>query len=179
MNDISANIPNDNKPKLRIKWTDDEIKFVVDKQREGFSAGVIAKMMTELGMRADCTPITRNAVVSVWQRHREKLVSINQLQIKTRLKRTIKKIEETEEEIPVVFEPSFHIEERMNELVVESVEPKKMTIETLKEGCCRFPFNDPRNEDFYYCGEPVDYSRGRSYCKFHYKICYMPPENRR
>ena len=177
MSEETVNTTNDNKPALRIKWTDEEIQFVIEKQKEGMSCGVIAKIMNELGMRSDCAPVTRNAVVGVWDRHREKLTKEDDLQSKTKLKKKAKKKEKPESTVGVIFEPSHHIEENMNKMIFnhESTEPR-MTIENLRDKCCKFPFNDPRTEDFFYCGEPVDYRFGRSYCEFHYKVCYQPSE---
>ncbi len=179
MSEETVNTANDNKPVLRIKWTDEEIQFVIEKQKEGLSCGVIAKLMNELGMRSDCAPVTRNAVVGVWDRHREKLTKENDLQSKTRLSKTVKKKETSKPPAGFVFEPSLHIEKRMNDMKAPDSSNERMTIENVRDRCCKFPFNDPRTEDFYYCGEPIDYGRGRSYCKFHYEVCYQPPENRR
>jgi hypothetical protein len=187
--------PNDNKPVLRIKWTEEEIQFVIDKQKEGLSCGVIAKLMNKLGMRSDCAPVTRNAVVGVWDRHRSKLTKENELQTKTVLKKSHKKkdgpksfvgslfkpnhhVEQPKSFAGVIFEPSHHIEQRMNELKVSEVSNERMTMENVRDRCCKFPFNDPRTEDFFYCGEPIDYRLGRSYCTYHYKICYQAVERR-
>lgn len=163
---------------LRIKWTEEEIQFVIDKQKEGLSCGVIAKLMNKLGMRSDCAPVTRNAVVGVWDRHRSKLTKENELQTKTVLKKSHKKKEEPKSFVGVIFEPSHHIEQRMNELKVSETPNERMTMENIRDRCCKFPFNDPRTEDFFYCGEPIDYRLGRSYCTYHYKICYQAVERR-
>lgn len=45
----------------------------------------------------------------------------------------------------------------------------------LGPGDCRFPVNDPRNDDFGFCGAP---KAGRSYCEYHHRLCYRPPEVR-
>lgn len=34
---------------------------------------------------------------------------------------------------------------------------------------CRFPYGDPREDNFHYCQEPQSHG---SYCAYHYSICY-------
>lgn len=47
------------------------------------------------------------------------------------------------------------------------VEQRKTFAEVLNHHC-HWPFNDPREPDFYYCGDPsADLLAGRPYCEFH------------
>lgn len=43
---------------------------------------------------------------------------------------------------------------------------------TLTERMCRWPFGDPKNPDFYFCGRAVDVSV--TYCAEHRAIAYAP-----
>lgn len=50
------------------------------------------------------------------------------------------------------------------------VEQRK-TLLTLTNETCRWPFNDPCEPDFYYCGDPsADLNEGRPYCEFHAQL---------
>lgn len=48
----------------------------------------------------------------------------------------------------------------------------------LEPGACHFPINDPRNADFGFCGAPK-WESSRSYCEYHHRLCYRPPEQRK
>lgn len=39
-------------------------------------------------------------------------------------------------------------------------------------GCCVFPFGDPRNPDFHFCGERAE--PGGPYCYGHHRVAYRP-----
>lgn len=168
---------------LRSFWTDEEVEFVVQCQKDGYSAGVTATMINDSPLRKDCAPVTRNAVIGVWNRNKEKLAPKEKIEKKPGLKREmIQKKLEIEEKLDrekkfekFIYPPSFHLAEHMDKLFAPTKlsEREKMTIFNLKDGKCRFPFDDPRTENFHYCGEPVDYNKGRSYCSFHYRVCYQ------
>jgi GcrA cell cycle regulator len=168
----------ENKPVYRIKWTQEEIDFVIQAHADGYSAGATAKLMTELGMRSDCAPLTRNMIVGVWDRHRDKLTARPDKIV--RLPKIVSPKEPKENRVPnKPNPPNFQYLQRMDTLkATESEDDGRVTIVDLKNRQCRFPFGDPRNDDFHYCAEPIDYAKGRSYCKFHYAICYVPPERR-
>lgn len=40
-----------------------------------------------------------------------------------------------------------------------------MSMEDLKAGMCRWPFGDPEDKNFHFCGNPCDYAL--SYCEEH------------
>lgn len=43
---------------------------------------------------------------------------------------------------------------------------------------CRYPFGDPLEEDFHFCGEPT-HKPGASYCAKHHELCYLSGERLR
>ena len=142
--------------------------------KEGKSAGVIAKEMTDAGMRADCNPITRNAIIGIWTRNKE-LLREEQSGTKPKKKRLPKVVTKKSfrfERLDAPLPPSMHLIESLDNYKVPEPTNDRTTILTLKNNQCRFPFDDPRSENFHYCGEPVDYRLGRSYCTFHHRVCY-------
>jgi GcrA cell cycle regulator len=42
----------------------------------------------------------------------------------------------------------------------------------LKGGMCRWPFGDPVEEDFHFCGNPSEHSL--SYCQEHMALAHAP-----
>ena len=70
---------------------------------------------------------------------------------------------------------------KMLGLVLPGVEPeikpvaREPIIEIVEEvyvpAGCRWPFGDPREADFRFCGEPVEL--GKSYCPTHQKLAYV------
>lgn len=57
--------------------------------------------------------------------------------------------------------------------------PEASMISTLdlKANHCRFPIGDPRKPGFGYCGA-TKWDHSRSYCEFHHRLCWRPPEKR-
>lgn len=57
--------------------------------------------------------------------------------------------------------------------------PEASMISTLdlKANHCRFPIGDPRQPGFGYCGA-TKWDHSRSYCEFHHRLCWRPPEKR-
>lgn len=141
------------------KWTKEEIDLCLDMLKAGFSAGVAMKELNEKGIRADCGGVTRNAVISVWHRYsgapRSKVPRIN-LNLKNKTK--AKDIALRKANLEPVVVPEDGIE-----------------FDQLFAGACRFPYGEGTETPLRYCGHPVDYSKGASYCSMHYALCYHPP----
>ena len=53
---------------------------------------------------------------------------------------------------------------------------KLKTMEHLEPGDCRWPFGDPRQEGFHFCG--AEQAPGRPYCIAHWSLSFMPPKSR-
>ena len=53
---------------------------------------------------------------------------------------------------------------------------RRLSFQEIGRAACRWPFGDPGNGDFAYCGlEPAD---GRPYCAGHCRMAYRPPSAR-
>lgn len=152
---------------LRLTWTEDELNYVFSALAEGKSAGVIARDMTKAGMRSDCGPITRNAVVGIWNRYPE------------RRKLCPKKSKKKE----VIPNPSYETRAEQAKRTVKAlkISPPIMipedgiTFDDLKNDSCRFIYGDLPSQNIRYCGHPIDFNKGRSLCAMHYALCYVPP----
>lgn len=142
---------------LRKLWTEEEIAFTLECLKAGMSASVTAATMNAKGMRADCAPVTRNAIVGVWNRNDK--YRGNHFEIPKQKIRLKKKIQES-------------IAKNKKRNYVN--EGNGISFFSLKEGVCRFPYGDPDLEQLRYCGDPVDYTKGRAYCAMHYRVCYQP-----
>jgi GcrA cell cycle regulator len=70
-------------------------------------------------------------------------------------------VEETYTERPVLFEPP--------------IEQRKSLMQ-LTNKTCRFPFGDPTEPDFYFCG---GHTEELPYCAAHARIAYKPLQERR
>ena len=53
---------------------------------------------------------------------------------------------------------------------------ERKTLRTLKGNECRWPYGDPRQVDFYYCGKPK--VAGHPYCEFHMRRAFQPSRPR-
>lgn len=75
------------------------------------------------------------------------------------------------------YRPAKTVSERRAESPAELLPPlvledgEHVTLLTLVSGMCKFPYNDPRDSDFHYCGHPAN---GRVYCAAHESVCFQP-----
>jgi GcrA cell cycle regulator len=66
----------------------------------------------------------------------------------------------------------------MTEVVMmAAAEPRLVSTLNLKPDDCRFPIGDPRQPGFGFCGA-TKWDRSRSYCEYHHRLCWRPPEKR-
>jgi GcrA cell cycle regulator len=54
---------------------------------------------------------------------------------------------------------------------------KIITMIKLTGGMCRWPFGDPKDKDFHFCGHASDYTL--SYCEEHMVMAHAPDNRRR
>ena len=54
----------------------------------------------------------------------------------------------------------------------EPVAVPGITIANVRDGQCRWPFEDPLTEVFHFCGQPCALTQ--SYCDFHTGIAFIP-----
>ena len=65
---------------------------------------------------------------------------------------------------------------RGGDLVIPPQE--RRTLRALTRNECRWPYGDPRQKDFYYCGKPKVAGQGHPYCEFHERRAYQPSRPR-
>ena len=69
---------------------------------------------------------------------------------------------------------SMPLPARGDDLVI--LKKDRRTLGSLKRHECRWPYGDPRQEDFYFCGKP---RMGHSpYCEFHKRRAFQPTRPR-
>lgn len=67
-------------------------------------------------------------------------------------------------------------------VVLSDLEPVRIetgmyvTVETINESMCKFPFGDPGDKDFAFCGRGI--ARG-SYCEDHARFMYQPKKDKK
>lgn len=54
---------------------------------------------------------------------------------------------------------------------------RKLKLVEITEKTCKFPYGDPLTDDFYFCGHDVH--EESPYCKYHNKVVYQQPQDRR
>lgn len=146
------------------RWEPDELDQVVQLFKLGHTASQSARLLTEAGIRKDCGPITRNAIVGIWDRlHLQR--GSNQP--------TPKKLPTPNKSPPskqTVKQPPL-----LKRVTIAATLPAPRdakSFEDIQHRECKYPFGDPRGENFRYCGNPVERA---SYCHQHYQLCYTPP----
>lgn len=158
---------------VRLSWTEEEVNFVFDCLSSGMSASVIVMAMKDKGMRSDCLPLTRNAIVGVWNRDKERKLECQKkanIEGKPTKKKTVKKVGNMTNlllGIKSTYNPRPPTKPKV------FIPPNDgVAFMDLKNMMCRFPYGDP-TEEMRYCGHPVEFERTKSYCKMHYQICYV------
>jgi GcrA cell cycle regulator len=53
---------------------------------------------------------------------------------------------------------------------------ERKTLRTLKGNECRWPYGDPRQKDFHFCGKRK--AAGKPYCEFHVRRAFQPARPR-
>lgn len=150
-----------NKAGVRISWTVEEIDYTFECLAKGMSAGDVAKSMIEAGMRKDCAPLTRNAIIGLWNRNKERKQEILKFSLPERdLAKAQKKI--------IRRPPVKKIKTK------ETAPDEGVSFMDLKRSMCRFIFGDPSKDSMRYCGQKIDAAKNRSYCPLHHALCYRP-----
>ena len=70
---------------------------------------------------------------------------------------------------PVIPEPEF-----ASPIVLEDGD--MATVATIKNNMCKWPIGDPARDDFHFCGQGT--ATGKSYCAYHAKLAFQPPQRR-
>jgi GcrA cell cycle regulator len=150
----------------RQKWSSER----VEQLRAYVNAGLTCSQIAfEIG-------VTRNAVIGKIHRLGLSLGSpaaapgLRQPQ-RTRSRVTRRRI------VQAIFAESRHMSaaEELDTRPVESAD--RCSLLELTRGKCRWPINDPADEDFSFCGNDV--AAGMSYCAGHVRMAYRLPSRRR
>lgn len=132
-----------------IVWTDEQVKILVQLWNEGKSGGEIA----------DAFGYTRNKVMGRIHRMQKK----GQIRSKTEVKKALRG------EVIFTHKPKYKF--AINPTKDKFIEPKSDSVPVIQitHKQCHFPFGDPQDSNFGYCGNPV--SKG-SYCDDCRKVMY-------
>lgn len=130
-----------------MSWTDDRVAVLKKLWGEGKTAAEIAK---ELG------GVTRNAVIG--KAHRLKLSN------------RVSPIQQNKKPAPVITAVKSP-PRKIQPLKQKDIEREKVDLIDLKANDCRWPFGDPKDADFGFCG---DHSlEGLPYCMEHAQMAYQ------
>lgn len=157
-------------PEETSNWTDERVELLRARWLEGKSATEIA---AELG-----AGITRNAVIGKKDRLALKRPETQQTQTRRYFKGKPKRpralvMEEHRQRSTLI---------RKQDLPPPPPKPFKDIVDTRPDRVvalvdmdrhdCRWPFGDPRQSDFGFCGAPT--REGSSYCPVHHRRAYLP-----
>jgi GcrA cell cycle regulator len=137
-----------------MSWTDAKIKKLKELWEKGLSTSEIGKKLN----------MSKNAVVG--KAHRIGLKS-RPSPIKSQTASNKKKNKNEKSDKPSKENKK---ETKTKKSSKKEEKENKITIEELGPKMCRWPFGDPRGEDFSFCGEPV--FRNKPYCLKHCAMAY-------
>jgi len=132
-----------------MSWTDERVELLTKLWTEGKTAAEIAK---ELG------GVTRNAVIG--KAHRLKLSN------------RVSPIQQNKKAVAVKPSPAQNnTPERKVKSAVPQEDRQGIPLTDLKPNQCRWPFGDPRDENFGFCG--AQGIPGLPYCSEHAQLAYQ------
>lgn len=139
-----------------MAWTEERVAVLTRLWSEGLSASQIARQLGD---------VTRNAVIGKVHRlglsGRATPSRAERPRVSTRKKRPPK---------PMIVMP---------ETVKEAIlgDGSYVTVRTLKESMCKWPYGDPSSSEFHFCGQG---NNGTGpYCEAHAAVAYQPMSSRR
>ncbi len=138
-----------------MAWTEERVAQLTKLWSEGLSASQIARALGD---------VTRNAVIGKVHRlglsGRTKTIRSDRPRVSRKRKRS---------PIPLITIP-------------ETVEPavlpdgSHVTVATLNDTMCRWPYGDPTSPGFHFCGRKV--GENGPYCEAHAQVAYQPSSRR-
>jgi GcrA cell cycle regulator len=165
-----------------MSWTDERVEYLKKLWTDGLSASQIA---AELGQG-----ITRNAVIGKVHRlglsGREKS-SNSAHPARPRVKQPTRPVAPAPRNAPALMSrgntalaaaPRAYAPPAprpIEEVIIPMSE--RVTLLELKEAMCRWPLGDPTTAEFRFCGLKTPDSG--TYCTYHARIAYQPPQDRR
>jgi GcrA cell cycle regulator len=140
----------------RMLWTEEEKAIVVKQWEQGLSAELIAVELSRISGR----PFTRNMVIGKVNRLRsDGLIGARDGTIQrkrySRKKQYFRRVERPTLDCRAIQLPK--------------VNPLHIPMAALTKNSCTWPFGQPKDEDFNYCGLPIE--RG-SFCAEHAALVY-------
>lgn len=144
-----------------MSWTDERVSQLKQLWGEGKTAAEIAKLLGG---------VTRNAVIG--KAHRLKLSGrVSPVQQNPRVEASLNRASNDQRQ------PRITIRERAPtppvpvSLREENIPIKGIQLTELREGTCRWPVGDPKQEGFKFCG--CNSEPGMSYCGHHSRLAYQ------
>ncbi|GGC70557.1 GcrA family cell cycle regulator [Chelatococcus reniformis] len=154
-----------------VDWTDERVGRLVRMWSAGFSARQIADDMGD---------VTRNAVLGRVHRMGLKSPKPPRAAAATAAKRKRAAPTATAKPFPQTAHPRPFPQHPRPAPICEPVQPPPaggVTIMDLTPNICRWPFGEPRQPDFRFCGGGT--RQGVPYCRDHMLAAYRPDERRR
>jgi len=164
-----------------MSWTDERVEQLKKLWNEGLSASQIAAVLGG---------VTRNAVIGKVHRlglsGRSKTIRTSRPRPRkprstTRARSTSRSYSsvgnaalKVDTDVDAIAEPEAK-PVPIEELVIPIAERK--TILDLTNKTCRWPYHDPRDPDFYFCGRGTE--TDKPYCDHHSRQAYQPVNDRR
>jgi len=158
-----------------MAWTDERVALLEKLWTEGKSAAEIAKALSE--------GVTRNAVIGKAHRMglsgRPSPVKKKKAEVLPKVKAKIKSKTNTntnstsKQQIVPEGEESF-VDIAARAAAATSVEASTgdgISIMELTDRVCKWPFGDPRDQEFHFCGSPSQV--GKPYCPDHASMAYQ------
>ena len=147
-----------------------------DNKGRGYSHGTIGKMMEE----------TRNAIIGKVRRmklKRDKDMVYITMEGKVRDPVRIANNKPYIRPVRIPGHAPGHLLPRVRVVPVEPPTPPPTSatacsILELTSRTCHFPIGHVGEENFHFCGGPVEDPINKSYCRFHHRMCYTPVRNR-
>lgn len=150
-----------------MAWTDERVELLKTLWAEGLSAAQIANKMGG---------VTRNAVIGKVHRlglsgratpAKPQRGCSPSLEKRERAPTAVRA--EPKDLKPIIPEPEFSAP-----IVMDGGD--MATVATIKNNMCKWPIGDPAKDDFHFCGQNT--SAGKSYCTYHAKLAFQPPQRR-
>jgi len=160
-----------------IQWTEAKTADLCDLWQRGLSASECAR---DLGTKYQ-TYFSRSAVIGkvfrlglCGQRKPPQVLQTIKARVRARPTRSRKQSTKTHVRRALRLNGHFEIHDQIDaQLPVEMpmadvpIEQRKSLVE-LTNYTCRFPYGEPGNANFFFCGKPeADLLRHRPYCRFH------------
>lgn len=149
-----------------MTWTDEAVNALKQYWKDGLSASYIARNLSSQ-FKAE---VSRNAVLG--KVHRLRLES--RAHLKGRRDGPAGRVGVK----PTIPKPTP--KRALPGLTAADVPPHPdglVKLADLQPNQCRFPYGDPQDPDFGFCGRTCE--PGQVYCKAHYRVAYLPVAKRR